>query len=118
MFDRWLILNLSEFRNNLLDQVNDWVQVLKDHLRGLAEERLDYLETFIRNGKAVLDIPINKDDYDGLLKVMEVQVAIKDKRAKFNDLFQPLLNIVELLRIYGEEFSQEMYSKVKKLKYC
>lgn len=111
-FDRWLILNFTEFRNSLLYQVNDWVQVLKDHLRHLAEQRLDELEQFICMGREVLEIPIGKDDYDGLLRVMEVQVAIKEKRLKFNDIFQPLLNIVELLRIYGEEFSQEMYSKV------
>lgn len=112
VFDRWVILNVTGFRNDLLEQVNDWIQVLKDHLKDLAKERLDDLELFIRNGKTILEIPIHKDDYDGLLKVMEIQVEIKDKRIKFNDLFQPLLNIVELLRIYGEEFSQEIYSKV------
>lgn len=113
VFDRWLILNLTDFRTSLLNQVNDWVQVLKAHLKELANERLNDLEKFIRNGRSVLEISIDKDDYEGLLKIMEVQVAIKEKRAKFNELFQPLLNIVELLRIYGEEFSQEMYSKVK-----
>lgn len=112
VFDSWVILNVTSFRNDLLEQVNDWVQVLKDHLKGLAKERLDDLELFIAHGRAVLEIPIHKDDYDGLLKVMEIQVAIKEKRAKFNDLFQPLLNIVELLRVYGEEFSEEIYSKV------
>lgn len=112
VFDRWLILNLSGFRNNLVDQVNEWVQVLKDDLKTLAEERLSSLEIFIESGLTILSKTIDKDDYDGLLKVMEVQVAIKEKRAKFNDLFQPLLNIVELLRVYGEEFGQETYSKV------
>lgn len=112
VFDRWLILNLSGFRNNLVDQVNEWVQVLKDDLKTLAEERLTSLEIFIESGLTILSKTIDKDDYDGLLKVMEVQVAIKEKRAKFNDLFQPLLNIVELLRVYGEEFGQETYSKV------
>lgn len=112
MFDRWLVLNMSEFRNNLLYQVNDWVEVLKAHLKELAMERLDDLEKFIMHGREVLNIPISKDDYDGLLRAMEIQAGIKEKRAKFNDIFQPLLNIVELLRIYGEEFSQEIYSKV------
>lgn len=112
VFDRWLILNLSEFRSDLLYQVNDWIQVLKDHLKDLAMERLDDLERFIVRGRDILNIPINKEDYEGLLKAMEIQAAIKEKRAKFNDLFQPLLNIVELLRIYGEEFSQDIYSKV------
>lgn len=116
-FDRWLILNFAEFRNSLLYQVNDWVQVLKDHLKARAMTRLNELEQFIRMGREVLEIPIDKDDYDGLLRVMEVQVAIKEKRQKFNDTFQPLLNIVELLRIYGEEFSQEMYSKVSMIQF-
>lgn len=106
-------MNLTDFRTSLLNQVNEWIQVLKDHLKELAFERLDDLEKFIRNGRDVLEIPIDKDDYDGLLKVMEVQVAIKEKRTQFNAIFQPLLNIIELLRIYGEEFSQDIYSKVR-----
>lgn len=113
VFDRWLILNVSEFRASLLGQVNEWMQVLKSHLREMALERLNDLETFIRNGRETLEISVDKDDYDGLLRVMEVQRDIKEKRTKFNDIFQPLLNIVELLRIYGEEFGQEIYSKVK-----
>ena len=112
VFDRWLILNVSEFRASLLGQVNEWMQVLKSHLREMALERLNDLETFIRNGRETLEISVDKDDYDGLLRVMEVQRDIKEKRTKFNDIFQPLLNIVELLRIYGEEFGQDIYSKV------
>lgn len=117
VFDGWLILSLADYKLALLRQVNNWVQMLKSHLKELAEERLDDLESFIQRGRQILEIPIHKDDYDGLLKVMEIQVAIKEKRAKFNELFQPLLNIVELLRIYGEEFSQEMYSKVGRCKF-
>lgn len=96
----------------MIDRVNEWVQVLKSHLKRLAMERLDGLEKFMRDGRQILEIPVEKDNYDGLLRVMEVQMAIKEMRAKFTETFQPLLNIVELLRVYGEDFSQAIYSKV------
>lgn len=113
VFGRWFLLNLQDFKTHLLAEVNDWIQVLKDHLKGQVMERLAFLEQFIDRGNAVLSIEITNEDYEGLLKVMEVLAEIKDKRTKFNEFFQPLLNIVELLKIYGEEFSQEMYSKVR-----
>lgn len=112
VFDRWCLLNLRDFKTHLLAEVNDWIQVLKDHLKGQVMARLAFLEQFIDRGNAILCITITNDDYENLLKVMEVLAEIKDKRTKFNEFFQPLLNIVELLKIYGEEFSQEMYSKV------
>lgn len=117
VFDRWLILNMAGYRGSLIDRVNEWVQVLKSHLKQLAMERLDGLEKFMRDGRQILEIPVEKDNYDGLLRVMEVQMAIKEMRAKFTESFQPLLNIVELLRVYGEDFSQAIYSKVSPRKF-
>lgn len=106
------MLNLRDFKMQLLGQVDDWIHLIKDHLKVGVTERLEELEKFVANGRKILSLEISKDDYETLLKIMEVLAEIKDRRQKYNAIFQPLTDIVELLKLYGEEFDEEIYAKV------
>lgn len=104
---------MRDFKLDLLDAVNEWIDLFKSHLKTRVTDKLNSLEAFIENGKLALELVIAKDDFETLLLVMEVLAQIKEKRLRFNAIFKPLADIVDLLKLYGEEFDVEVYAKVR-----
>lgn len=81
---------------------------------------LDELEKFIAYASKELSIELADDDYEGLLKVMSVLNEVKAKQeAGADTMFEPLRDIIDVLKEYGVDFPEETYEQVKqKLIYC
>lgn len=76
---------------------------------------MDDLEEFITYATNELKVELGEDDYEGLLKVMGVLNEIKSKMdAGTDQMFEPLRDIMYVLREYGVEFPDETYEQVEK----
>lgn len=56
--------------------------------------------------------PVTKDDLLMIIKIMSVLKDIKDREIFTDNMFEPLKNIVELLKAYEEEFSDTIMDLV------
>lgn len=76
---------------------------------------LQELENFTIEANAVLQTELKEDDYDGLLKVMEYLYKVKERQVATDVMFEPLKDIIELLKQYSVEFPEETHVQVLKI---
>ncbi|OWR50188.1 Dynein beta chain ciliary [Danaus plexippus plexippus] len=82
---------------------------LKDHV----QKSLDDLEQFIAYASKELAVQLEEDDYEGLLKVMGVLNEVKAKMdAGTDQMFEPLRDIMYVLKEYGVDFPEETYEQL------
>lgn len=75
---------------------------------------LNDLEKFIAYASKELSVTLADDDYDGLLKVMGVLNEVRAKMdAGTDQMFEPLRDIIDVLKEYGVDFPEETYEQVK-----
>lgn len=78
---------------------------------------LDDLEKFINYASKELSVELGDDDYEGLLKVMRVLNEVRAKvDAGTEQMFDPLRDIIDVLKEYGVDFPEETYEQVRFLK--
>lgn len=78
---------------------------------------LDDLEKFIIYATKELSVELDDDDYEGLLQVMRVLNEVKAKQDAGTDtMFEPLRDIIDVLKEYGVEFPEETYEQVRRCK--
>lgn len=95
--------NVNE--NNMVEQSNV--------LRKLFIRSLDVLEKFIIYATKELSVELGEDDYEGLLQVMRVMNEVKAKvDADTDHMFEPLRDIIDVLKEYGVDFPEETYEQV------
>lgn len=74
--------------------MNDLVEFIKIADVGLAEE-------------------VEEGDYDGLVAVMGHLMAVKDRQASTDEMFEPLKQTIELLKTYGQELPEEVHMQLQ-----
>lgn len=60
-----------------------------------------------------LKIELNKDDFDGLIQILSVLNTINEKQYIYDFMFEPLKEIVDLLKTYNYEFKEEELTMVR-----
>ncbi|KAL9894878.1 dynein beta chain, ciliary [Glossina fuscipes] len=120
----WLRLNKTGFKNAVLNQVAKWISLFKTDLIDRVKNSLRELAIFVEEANEALKIELNKDDFDGLLKILSVLNTINEKQFIYDYMFEPLREIVDLLKTYNYEFKDtelammtelpEKWVKVKK----
>lgn len=74
---------------------------------------MDDLEAFIAYASKELSVELDDDDYEGLLKVMRVLNEVRAKiDAGTEQMFEPLRDIIDILKEYGVDFPEETYEQV------
>ena len=71
------------------------------------------LEEFIKVAKSGLSVEIGEDDYDGLVGVMGHLLAVKDRQATTDDMFEPLKETIELLHSYDQVMSDAVHQQLE-----
>ena len=56
---------------------------------------------------------VEEGDYNGLVDVMAMLLAVKDKQAKTDVMFEPLTETVELLKTYQQELSDSVHFQLQ-----
>ena len=70
---------------------------------------LQELEDFIIEADKSLLTPVQEGDYAGLLKVMGYLYQVRERTLKTDEMFEPLKGIMDMLKAYDVEFSEETY---------
>lgn len=63
--------------------------------------------------KKGLDVTVNEGDYDGLVGVMHHLIAVKDRQANTDAMFEPLKQMIELLKTYNQEMSDDVHQQLE-----
>lgn len=71
---------------------------------------------FVEDANEALKIELNKDDFDGLLKILSVLNTVNEKQFIYDYMFEPLRDIVELLKTYNFEFKDTVLAMVRAIK--
>jgi len=115
IFDSWFRVDAKPFKQALLNIVKRWSFMFKQHLIDHVTNSLNDLAEFIK----VTDVGLTKDvaegDYNGLVDVMGHLMAVKDRTATTDEMFEPLKHTIELLRSYDQELSEETHSLLQEL---
>lgn len=73
------------------------------------------LATFIKETKAGLGVEIEEGDYDGLVEIMGHLLAVRDRQAATDVMFEPLKQTIDLLKTYEQEMSDEVHQRLQEL---
>ena len=57
--------------------------------------------------------PVEEGDYTGLVEVMGHLMAVKDRQATTDEMFEPLKQTIELLKTYGQELPEDVHTKLE-----
>lgn len=71
------------------------------------------LVEFIKIADVGLAQEVEEGDYDGLVAVMGHLMAVKDRQASTDEMFEPLKQTIELLKTYGQELPEEVHMQLQ-----
>lgn len=111
----WLRIDVRPLRQAVLNTVCKWGNLFKQHLVERVMTSIEELENFIVEATAAMQVELTDDDYDGLLKVMGYLMKVKDRQDTTDLMFEPLKEIIDLLRNYGVEFPEEIHVQLQEL---
>ncbi len=74
---------------------------------------LNGLSKFIQSTAAGLNVEVEEGDYDGLVGVMIHLLAVKDRQASTDIMFEPLKGMVELLSSYTQETPEDVIQQLE-----
>ena len=68
---------------------------------------------FIKVADVGLTKEVKEGDYHGLVAVMGHLMAVKDRQAATDEMFEPLKQTIELLKTYGQELPEEVHMQLQ-----
>ena len=74
---------------------------------------LNDLSKFIHITESGLGVDVPEGNYDALVEVMGHLMAIKDRQATTDVMFDPLKEMIELLASYNQEMSEEVHQQLQ-----
>nr|CAI5828900.1 unnamed protein product [Callosobruchus analis] len=111
----WLRVDVKPLRQAILNIACKWGNLFKQHLYNHVIDSLNELENFIKEAIAAMQVPLTENDYDGLIKVMGYLWKVKERQIETDGMFDPLKQIMDLLKEYGVEFPEEIYVQLQEI---
>ncbi|KAL1512674.1 hypothetical protein ABEB36_002231 [Hypothenemus hampei] len=111
----WLRVDVRPLRQAILNAVCKWGNLFKQHLYDRVINSLDNLENFIKEAVAAMQVSLTEEDYDGLLKVMGYLFKVKERQVETDAMFEPLKQIMDLLKDYNVEFPEEVIVQLQEI---
>ena len=71
------------------------------------------LDEFIVETDKGLQNPAKEGDYTGLVQLMGNVMAVKDRQTVTDDMFDPLRETIDLLKLYDHEMPDEVYLQLQ-----
>ncbi|XP_062977556.1 dynein axonemal heavy chain 17 [Elgaria multicarinata webbii] len=115
VFNGWLQSDCRPFKQALLNTIKRWSLMFKQHLINHVTTSLQSLATFMKEANAGLTKPVKEGDYDGLVEVMGHLMRVKERQIATDNMFEPLKQTIELLKVYGEEMPEEIHMQLHEL---
>jgi dynein heavy chain, axonemal len=114
-FSGWLMVDMRSFKHTILNMICKWSNTFKQYLVQQVEGRLQELDDFIVSSTAVLRMEATEDDFETLLKILSVITQIKEREVETDNMFEPLKEVVALLKTYNEDFNEAVYNQFVEL---
>ena len=115
LFETWFRVNSKPFKQALLNTIKRWSYMFKQHLIDHVTNSLKELSDFIKTTDTGLEKPVEEGDYDGLVGCMGYLLAVKDRQATTDEMFEPLKQTIELLKTYEQEMPEEVHLQLQEL---
>ncbi|XP_074840744.1 dynein axonemal heavy chain 11 isoform X2 [Carettochelys insculpta] len=115
IFESWFKVDMKPFKMSLLNIIKKWSWMLKEHLLRFVIDGLTDLEEFIKVTNAGLQREVNEGDYNRLVEIMGHLLALRDRQAATDELFEPLKETVTLLESYGQKMPDQVYVQLEEL---
>ncbi|XP_063817028.1 dynein axonemal heavy chain 9 isoform X3 [Pseudophryne corroboree] len=115
VFECWMKVDSQPFKSALLNVIKRWSLMFKQHLIDHVTNSLLDLEDFIKLAKQGLSKQLKEGDYKGLVEIMGHLMAVKDRQSSTDELFEPLKQTIELLKVYEQELPDEVYKQLEEL---
>ncbi|XP_057654279.1 dynein beta chain, ciliary-like [Diorhabda carinulata] len=115
LMEGWLRLDVKPLRQAILNTICKWGMLFKNHLYNRVIDSLTELETFIAEAISAMQVTLAEDDYDGLIQVMQYLFKVKERQLETDAMFEPLKEIMDLLKQYGFEFSEEIHVQLQEI---
>ena len=106
IFQSWFKVDITPFKATILTCTKRWSYLFKKHLLDYVVDSLADLDSFIDKADRGLLTQVHEGDYEGLIKIMEFLKLVKEKQRETDEMFDPLKNIISLLRKYGVIFPE------------
>lgn len=111
----WMRIDVRPLRQAILNTIRKWGNLFKQHLYDLVITSLNELENFIKEAISSMQVVLQPDNYDGLLKVMGYLFKVKERQLQTDNMFQPLKEIIDLLADYGMDFPEEINVQLQEI---
>lgn len=115
VFDCWMKVDAHPFKSALLNVIKRWSLMFKQHLIDHVTNSLADLEEFIKVAERGLSKQLKEGDLNGLVEIMGHLMAVKDRQSNTDELFEPLKQTIELLKVYEQELPDEVYKQLEEL---
>ncbi|XP_032831905.2 dynein axonemal heavy chain 9 isoform X1 [Petromyzon marinus] len=111
----WLRVDARPFKASLLNVIKRWSLMFKQHLVDHVTNSLLGLEQFVQEKEEGLGQKIKEGNYHGLVDVMGHLMAVKERQASTDAMFEPLKETIELLKSYDQELPDDVYRQLEEL---
>ena len=115
VFNKWFKVEMIPFKCALQNIVKRWSWAFKEHLLNHVIESLQELEDFIQKANEGLSIQLEEGDYDNLIKVMEFLQLVRDKQPQYDELFDPLKEVIAVINIYEVDIPEKTLLQLQEL---
>ncbi|CAH2292037.1 dynein heavy chain 9, axonemal [Pelobates cultripes] len=115
IFDSWMKVDAQPFKSALLNVIKRWSLMFKQHLIDHVTNSLSDLEEFIKVAEQGLSMQLKEGDYNGLVEIMGHLMAVKERQTSTDELFEPLKQTIELLKVYEQDLPDEVYKQLEEL---
>uniref|UniRef100_A0A8C3PC88 Dynein axonemal heavy chain 11 n=1 Tax=Chrysemys picta bellii TaxID=8478 RepID=A0A8C3PC88_CHRPI len=114
-FESWFKVDMKPFKMSLLNIIKKWSWMFKEHLLRFVIGSLTDLEEFIKVTDTGLQKEVNEGDDNRLVEIMGHLLAVRDRQASTDELFEPLKETITLLESYGQKLSDQVYVQLQEL---
>ena len=115
IFQSWFKVDITPFKISLSNCSKMWSYGFKKHLLGHLKDSLSDLHKFIEEADEILISQIREGDYNSLLNVMQYLKLVKEKEGNTDHMFQPMQEVIDLLRNYSVPIPDECIVQLKEL---
>ncbi|XP_076000722.1 dynein axonemal heavy chain 11 isoform X3 [Genypterus blacodes] len=115
VFYGWLQLDISPFKNTLINVIKRWSWMFKEHLLNHVNQSVMDLSSFVEDTACGLSNKVSGGDYAGLVDIMGHLMAIRARQISNEQHFKPLKSTAKLLKTYGQQLPESVYTQLEEL---
>uniref|UniRef100_A0A8D3CLD0 Dynein axonemal heavy chain 11 n=1 Tax=Scophthalmus maximus TaxID=52904 RepID=A0A8D3CLD0_SCOMX len=108
-------LDVRPFKHTLMNVIKRWSWMFKEHLLNHVNQSVRELSSFVQNTAHGLSNKVSDGDYAGLVDIMGHLMAIRDRQISNEQHFKPLKSTAELLKTYGQQLPESVYTQLEEL---